>query len=54
MLIQIWLSAFKTMIYLWGLVEQMHQKKVERHNAYRPIHESEAPATVDVEAEYKA
>jgi hypothetical protein len=31
MLIQIWLGAFKTMIYLWGLVEANHKKKTERH-----------------------
>jgi len=42
MLIQIWLSSFKGMIYVWGLVEAQYQRKMERHLSNRPAGKSSA------------
>ena len=51
MLIQIWMGALTTLTYGWGLVDQRHQKKVERHNSEAPKSASEVPpAVVDEES----
>jgi hypothetical protein len=50
MLIQIWMGALTTLTYGWGLVDQRHKKKVERHNSEAPKPASEVPL-VDVDEE---
>lgn len=53
MLVQIWLGALKSMIYVWGLVEAQHQTEVERHNSSRPMPKSENVETVTEKSQQK-
>jgi len=47
MLVNTWLGALKTIIYVWGLVEKRQKKKLERHYSSPLAPKSETAVTVD-------